>query len=97
MCLFEPRASTRRLHPPSLPQEQEEVSFEHLGRSLREGTMLENEPGSSVTGIGRDRLSTAAPEALVVVRDHRIELANEAALALLGGDPVGLDIHELRT
>ena len=57
--------------------------------------MLENEPGSSVTGIGPDRLFTAAPEALVVVRDHRIELANEAAEAFLGSDLVGLEIHEL--
>ena len=57
--------------------------------------MLENEPGSSVTGIGPDRLFTAAPEALVVVRDHRIELANEAAVAFLGSDLVGLEIHEL--
>ncbi len=57
--------------------------------------MLENEPGSSVTGIGPDRLFAAAPEALVVVRDHRIELANEAAVAFLGSDLVGLEIHKL--
>ncbi|HWL90977.1 MAG TPA: PAS domain-containing protein, partial [Actinomycetota bacterium] len=57
--------------------------------------MLENEPGSSLTGVGSERLFMAAPEALFVVRDHRIELANDAAMAFLGLDPAGLEIHEV--
>jgi diguanylate cyclase (GGDEF)-like protein/PAS domain S-box-containing protein len=59
--------------------------------------MRENEPGSSVTGVDPERLFTAAPEALLVVRDHRIELANEAAVGFLGCDPAGLEIHEVIT
>ena len=57
--------------------------------------MREKEPGSSVTGVDPERLFTAAPEALLVVRGHRIELANEAAAAFLGGDPTGLEIREV--
>jgi diguanylate cyclase (GGDEF)-like protein/PAS domain S-box-containing protein len=57
--------------------------------------MLEREPTSVVSGLGPERLFAAAPEALFVVSDHRIELANDAALAFLGYDPAGLDVHEL--
>ncbi|MGH2679397.1 MAG: putative bifunctional diguanylate cyclase/phosphodiesterase [Actinomycetota bacterium] len=57
--------------------------------------MREHEPGSSVTSLGSARLFAAAPEALFVVRDHRIELANEATLAFLGADPLGLDVREV--
>ena len=57
--------------------------------------MLENEPGSSKTGVDPERLFAAAPEALFVVRDHRIEVANEAAVAFLGCDPAGLEIQEV--
>jgi len=57
--------------------------------------MLDNDPGSSVTGLDPKRLFVAAPEALFVVHDHRIELANDTALALLGCDPTGLDVHDV--
>jgi diguanylate cyclase (GGDEF)-like protein/PAS domain S-box-containing protein len=57
--------------------------------------MRENEQGSSVTGVDPERLFAAAPEALLVVRGRRIELANEMARAFLGCDPAGLEIHEV--
>jgi PAS domain S-box-containing protein len=57
--------------------------------------MLENEPGSSKTGVDPERLFAAAPEALFVVRDDRIEVANETAVAFLGCDPAGLEIQEV--
>jgi diguanylate cyclase (GGDEF)-like protein/PAS domain S-box-containing protein len=57
--------------------------------------MLENEPRSSVTGLGAERLFAAAPEALFVVRDHRIEFANDQAVTLLGYDPAGHDVLEV--
>lgn len=57
--------------------------------------MLENEPGSSVTDLDPERLFAAAPESLFVVRDHRIELANDRASAFLGCDPAGLDVREV--
>jgi PAS domain-containing protein len=57
--------------------------------------VVEKETSPSVTGVEVERLFVAAPEALLVVREHRIELANDQAVALLGCDPVGLDIHEV--
>jgi diguanylate cyclase (GGDEF)-like protein/PAS domain S-box-containing protein len=57
--------------------------------------MLENDPGSSVAGLDPKRLFAAAPEAMFVVRDHRIELANDTAVAFLGCDPAGSDVHEV--
>jgi diguanylate cyclase (GGDEF)-like protein/PAS domain S-box-containing protein len=57
--------------------------------------MAENEPTSSVTGLDPERLFAAAPEALFVVRDHRIEVANDQAVAFLGCDPAGLEILQV--
>jgi diguanylate cyclase (GGDEF)-like protein/PAS domain S-box-containing protein len=57
--------------------------------------MLDNEPRSSVTGLGPERLFAAAPEALFVVRDHRIEFANDQAVTFLGCDPAGHDVLEV--
>src|ERR687891_1001993 len=54
--------------------------------------MAENEPVSSVTGLDPERLFAAAPEALFVVRGHRIEVANDRAVAFLGCDPAGLEV-----
>lgn len=57
--------------------------------------MVEKEPAPPITSVDAERLFAAAPEALLVIRDHRIELANDQATAFLGCDPVGFDIHEV--
>ena len=59
------------------------------------GELVEKEQVPSVTGLDAERLFAAAPEALFVVRDDRIELANDQAAAFLGCDPVGLDVHDV--
>jgi diguanylate cyclase (GGDEF)-like protein/PAS domain S-box-containing protein len=57
--------------------------------------VVEKEPAAPIAGLDAERLFSAAPEALLVVRDHRIELANEQAKAFLGCDPVGFDVHQV--
>ena len=57
--------------------------------------MVEKEPAPPIAGLDAERLFAAAPEPLLVVRDHRIELANDQAAAFLGCDPIGLDVHEV--
>jgi diguanylate cyclase (GGDEF)-like protein/PAS domain S-box-containing protein len=42
-----------------------------------------------------ERLFAAAPEALLVLRGSRIELANARAVALLGADPAGREVGDL--
>ena len=76
------RTSVRPDLPASLPKTPK-------GRGGREGA------APPITGVDAERLFAAAPEPLLVVRDHRIELANDQASAFLGCDPVGLDVHEV--
>jgi len=57
--------------------------------------VVEKEPAPPIAGLDAERLFAAAPEPLLVIRDHRIELANDQAHAFLGCDPIGLDIHEV--
>jgi diguanylate cyclase (GGDEF)-like protein/PAS domain S-box-containing protein len=57
--------------------------------------MLRHEPGSLDAALGGDRLFAAAPEALFVLRGTDIVVANERAVELVGGDPVGSSMAAL--
>jgi diguanylate cyclase (GGDEF)-like protein/PAS domain S-box-containing protein len=73
----------------------ERSSLPAIRSTFAEDEVVEKEPAPPITGLDAERLFAAAPEALLVVRDHRIDLANDQAAAFLGSDPVGLDVHEV--
>jgi len=56
--------------------------------------MLSDKPAVVSGVVDAARALASVPEAVLVLADHRIALASDRLIELLGSDPVGLDIRE---